>query len=116
MSDTRQTIMTAYGRLDERALQEAQNSYDTSVLLRIVGDLDRVLLAVGDRDGLRERVLRLHGMAHSVINGAGLSVSTDTESLPELAGEIIDEAQEVIAKLQWWITQIEPLEQLSVRN
>ena len=50
------------------------------------------------------------------INGAGLSVSTDAESLPELAGEIIDEAQEIIAKLQGWIAQIKPQEQLSVRN
>jgi Tfp pilus assembly PilM family ATPase len=41
-------------------------------------------------------VLRLHGMAHSVINGAGLTVSTDAESLPELAGEIIDEAQRLL--------------------
>ena len=116
MSDIRQTIMTAYGRLDAIALQDAQNSYDTSALLRIVGDLDRVLLAVGDCDGLRDKVLRLHGMAHAVINGAGLSVSTDAESLPELAGEIIEEAQEMIAKLQGWIAPIAPLEQLRVRN
>lgn len=116
MSDTRKTIMTAYGRLDEIALQEAQNSYDTSVLLQIVDDLNSVLVAVGNRDGLRERVLQLHGMAHSIINGAGLTVSTNAESLPELAGEIIDEAQEVIAKLQRWIAQIAPLEQLGVRN
>ncbi|HJV74700.1 MAG TPA: Tn3 family transposase post-transcriptional regulator TnpC [Noviherbaspirillum sp.] len=116
MSDARKTIITAYGRLDEIALQEAQHSYDTSTLLRIVDDLDKMLLTVEGRDGLRDRVLRLHGMAHSVINGAGLSVSTNAESLPELAGEIIEEAQEVITKLQRWIAQIEPLAQLSVRN
>ena len=116
MSDTRPTVMTAYGRLDEITLQEVQNSYDTSALLRVVDDVDRTLLAVGDRDGLRDMVLRLHAMAHSVINGAGLSVSTDSESLPELAGEIIEEAQDVITKLQAWIAQIEPLERLSVRN
>ncbi|MBF8179151.1 Tn3 family transposase post-transcriptional regulator TnpC [Herminiimonas contaminans] len=116
MNESRNTVMTAYGRLDETALLEVQNNYDTSVLLRIVEDLAELLSTDGDRDGLRHMLLRLHGMAHSVINGAGLTVSTEAETLPELAGEFIEEAEEMISRLQGWIKQIEPLEQLAVRS
>lgn len=116
MNESRNTVMTAYGRLDEAALLEVQNQYDTSALLRMVDDIDKLFLAAGNRGGLRDMLLRLHGMAHSVVNGAGLTVSTQGETLPELAGEFIDEVQEMISQLQGWIKKIEPLEQLSVRN
>lgn len=116
MNENRNTVVTPYGRLDEAALLEAQNQYDTSALLRIVDDVDRLFSAAGDQGGLRNMLLRLHGMAHSVINGAGLTVSTEGETLPELAGEFIGEVQEMISQMQCWIKETEPLEQLMVRN
>jgi hypothetical protein len=65
---------------------------------------------------LREKLLQLHGMAHTVINGAGLTVATDRESLPELAAEGIAELQEVILMLQKWVESIEPLGRLRTRD
>jgi Asp-tRNA(Asn)/Glu-tRNA(Gln) amidotransferase B subunit len=116
MSSAESTVTTAYGRLNKAALEEAQNTYDTSALLRIVDELDEKILAAGDSDGLREMLLRLHAMAHSVINGAGLSVTTDGESLPELEADVISEVQEIIFTLQKWVRRIEPLEKLEAKN
>ncbi|MES2027350.1 MAG: Tn3 family transposase post-transcriptional regulator TnpC [Pseudomonadota bacterium] len=112
MSGAESTVATAYGRLDKAALEEAQTTYDTSAILNIVDELHEMILTAGESDGLREMLLRLHGMAHSVINGAGLSVATDGDSLPELAADVISEVQEMIFTLQKWVRRIEPLEKL----
>lgn len=76
MSDSDDTVETAYGRLDRAALRQAQHTYDTTILLRMVDDLDAMLAEARAEDGLRDMLLRLHGMAHTVINGAGMTVAT----------------------------------------
>ncbi len=55
-------------------------------------------------------------MAHSVINGAGLHVSTSQESLPELAFEASAEMLKTISILQRWLKLMEPLESLQPRD
>lgn len=115
MSDA-DTVVTAYGRLDKAALEHAQNSFDTTTVLKMVDELDAMVEAVRDRDGLRERLLRLHAMAHTVINGAGMSVAANRESLPELAGDLVSEIQGMISRLQVCVSQLEPLEELAVHS
>ncbi|KWR75302.1 Tn3 family transposase post-transcriptional regulator TnpC [Cupriavidus sp. IDO] len=116
MSDSDDTVETAYGCLDRAALLQAQHTYDTTSLLRIVDDLDAMLGEARGEDGLRDMLLRLHGMAHTVINGAGMTVATGEESLPELAFDALSEVLRIVTMLQGWLRQIEPLEQLAPRN
>lgn len=116
MSEMNDTIETAYGRVDRTALREAQDTYDTAALLRMVDELDALLASARQEDGLRDMLLRLHGMAHTVINGAGMSVPTDEESLPELAFDISTEVLRMVTLLQEWRRRLEPLEQLTPRN
>ncbi|MBT9511138.1 MAG: hypothetical protein IV104_02215 [Acidovorax sp.] len=116
MSDPEITVLTAYGRLDRAALTRLQSTYDTSKLLRAVEQLDSFVGNVRGQDGLRDVLLRLHGMAHAVVNGAGLSGSADEESLPELAFEATSEFRQTIATLQGWVKLIEPLETLQTTN
>lgn len=116
MSDSDATVVTAHGRLDLVALTRAQNSYDTAALLNVVDELDRIVGRARGPDGLRDMLLRLHGMAHVVINGAGLSGSTSQESLPELAFDTTAEILQMISTLQGWVKLIEPLERLQPRN
>jgi hypothetical protein len=116
MSDSEDTVVTPYGRLDRAALLELESSYDTRVLLTAVEQLDKVLGAARGQDGLRDMLLRLHGMAHTVINGAGLSVATGGETLPELAFDATAQIRELIMTLQRWVKQIEPLEALQARD
>ena len=115
MSDPETTVLTAYGRLDRASLTRLQSTYDTSKLLRAVEQLDRVVGNARGQDGLRDVLLRVHGMAHAVVNGAGLSGSAQ-ESLPELAFEATSEIRQTIATLQEWVKLIEPLETLQVTN
>ena len=116
MSDPETTALTAYGRLDKAALTRLQSTYDTSKLLRAVEQLDRIVGNARGQDGLRDVLLRLHGMAHAVVNGAGLSGSADEESLPELALEVTSEIRQTIATLQGWVKLIEPLETLQATH
>ncbi|MFS8978228.1 Tn3 family transposase post-transcriptional regulator TnpC [Cupriavidus necator] len=116
MSDSNDTVETAYGRLDRAALRQVQDTYDTTILLRMVDDLDAILAEARAEDGLRDMLLRLHGMAHTVINGAGMTVTTGEESLPELAFDLLAELLRIVTMLKGWLVQIEPLEQLTPRN
>jgi len=116
MSKSDSVIETAYGLLDRAALEQAQDSYDTTALLRTVDQLDRMLVEAREADGLRDTVMRLHGMAHTVINGAGMTVPTGEDSLPELASDVVNDMRQMIQRLQGWIRQIEPLEELAPRN
>jgi len=61
-------------------------------------------------------LLRLHAMAHTVVSGAGMTVATDGETLPELAEAVVDDMRETIARLRKWIVQLEPLVNLEPRH
>ncbi len=116
MNKPKETTETPYGRLDAAALNSAQESFDTSKLLQMVDELDAVLGGVRQEDGLRDMLLRLHGMAHSVINGAALTVSANEETLPELAFDVSSEILQIISTLRRWKPHLEVLEQLASRN
>jgi len=116
MSETADTVETPYGRLDRAALTRARESYDTAGLLRTVGELDEWIAAVHGEDGFADLLLRLHSMAHTVINGAPMDVVAGDETLPELAQDLIMDLEETIAKLQGWVKRIEPLEALAARD
>lgn len=115
MSDSQPFINTVYGCLDRVALENLRDSYDTTTLLRVVDELAELLGEVIGEEGWRDRMLRLHGMAHTVINDAGFA-GTANETLPELASEITGQMREAIARLESWIQRIEPLEELAARD
>ena len=87
----------------------------THVGVRSQGELAELLGDVIGEEGWRDRMLRLHGMAHTVINDAGFAGAAD-ETLPELASEITGQMREAIARLETWIQRIEPLEELAARD
>lgn len=116
MSRSDDTVETAHGRMDKAALEQVRNTYDTTALLRMVDQLDNILAGARAEEGLRDMLLRLHGMAHTVINGADISVPTGEESLPELAVDVTAELVQIVTVLRTWISRIEPLEQLTPRN
>ena len=65
MSDSQPFINTVYGCLDRVALEKLRDSYDTTTLLRVVDELAELLGDVIGEEGWRDRMLRLHGMAHT---------------------------------------------------
>ena len=116
MSEERKTTTTAYGLVDEPTLRELQDTYDTTVLLRMVDELDAILAEAREEDGLRDLLLRLHGMTHTVLNGAGMSVPTGEDTLPEVAFDVGAEIQRIMAVLRNWQTRVELLERLTPRD
>jgi hypothetical protein len=116
MTDTSSTTPTAYGLVDSSALDELQASFDTSMLLKMVDEIDFAASAARGENSLREMVLRLHAMSHTVINGAGMTVGTDAETLPELADAIVGDMRESITRMRAWIAKLEPLLKLEPRH
>ncbi|MGH8854298.1 MAG: Tn3 family transposase post-transcriptional regulator TnpC [Telluria sp.] len=105
-------VVTAYGAVDGTQLTELGCTYDTSSLLRAVDDLDQLAAALLEGGGVREALLRLHGMLNTVLNGAGLSEITEDETLPELASDLASELQEAISTLQQVLKVVEPITKL----
>jgi len=60
-----------YGVVRLGTLQALQSSFDTTMLLKTVEDLDEFW--VQWKQELRDDILRVHAMAHTVINDAPLS-------------------------------------------
>jgi hypothetical protein len=63
-------------------------TFDTTQLLRAVDDLDTVRALLADPDELRADLLRLHGMAHTLINDGPVSITSADETITELAVDI----------------------------
>ncbi len=67
------SINTAVGRVDAERLEELQEKLDTYQLLELVDALDEWRGRIGDPDGMRADLLRLHALAHTLISAAPLS-------------------------------------------
>lgn len=112
MSMSRETVDTAYGRVDDTNLQKVRGCYDTHTLLSAVDELDGLVSDARSEDGLRDRLLSLHAMAHTVVNGASMVVPGGNASLPESAAEVLMQLHDTVSILQKWIRWIEPLKDL----
>jgi hypothetical protein len=88
-------VKTDHGALDADVLAELQQNFATSDLLAVIETLD---VDEGRHQWLRACLLRLHGMANHVINGAPHTV-TGEESIWQLAEEIGDELDAHTANL-----------------
>lgn len=107
-----QVVDTQYGQVDRKALDNLQNRYETTRLLRMIDELDRLTGDLKGEDGLRDNLLRLHGMAHVVINGNLTGPTPGDDTLPELAFDLGMEIREAVDTLKRWLKVIEPLEAL----
>ena len=105
-------IRTPYGPVRETALEELQSSFDTRQLLAAVDQGDR--FCAQWREELRDDLLALHAMAHTVINGAPLMVPPGKETLATMAASLrvafSEAAQElhVLARLLGPIADLAP--------
>lgn len=80
---------TPYGRVNGQVLDELYESFDTMRILEAVDIIDEIRNHICEPDQMRQDLLRLHGMAHTLINGADMTESPDPEKpIWELAEEI----------------------------
>jgi hypothetical protein len=106
------TIDTPYGTVDADALHALKATYDTTRLLAAVGTLDVVRAHLSDPGLLRDDLLRLHGMAHTILNGASLTVSHQDEPFVDQVGDVIEQLDACLAGLQAIRETLLPLEAL----
>ncbi|WP_061958519.1 Tn3 family transposase post-transcriptional regulator TnpC [Cupriavidus pauculus] len=109
-------IDTPYGKVDADTLQALRDTFDTTAILRVVDQLDAIRSRCCDPAGLRHDLLRLHGMAHTVINDAALSCSTTGPTLVDQAEAIIEELDDWIFLLKRAVQALRPLEPLRSGN
>jgi hypothetical protein len=104
-------IQTPYGEVRAEGLEALQASFDTRLILTAVDDLDR-FCAQWKRE-LRVDLLRLHAMAHTVINGAPLTTVPSEESISEAAFSIAEEFRDWQQSLQSAIARLDQIAELA---
>ena len=88
---TPSSIETVYGQVDGKTLEQLQEEFDTYKLLDLIDEIDALRDRICDPDGMRAELLKLHAMAHTVINDAPLTMGTDDLTIWELADELATE-------------------------
>ena len=104
-------VKTSFGAVDGRALEKLQESFDTMGLLRGVDAIDQVRYR---DEELRQDMLKLHGMAHNLINHDYGSGMRGDESIGELAWRLTGEIRDCIAYLEQAYKAVKPLESLLI--
>ncbi|RZF23710.1 transposase [Paraburkholderia sp. UYCP14C] len=107
------TTTTYFGDVDTAALERLESSYDTARLLAAVDIVDRIRTQLHDPEGLRDDLLAIHSMAHSVLNGAPSVPSRREGTLPEQVMDALDLLDDFVAELTGVRAILEPLEALS---
>jgi hypothetical protein len=114
MNEPTDTTQTAYGYVGAKGLRELQVGFDTTRLLDAVTHLDNLRAVVTDTDMLRADLLRLHAMAHTVINGGPLTASSGKETITELITDVREQLGELQTSLLAVFAAVAPLEALTL--
>ena len=112
MSARAAVTATPYGEVDAAALEALESGYDTTRMLDAVGTLDEVRTSLYDPEGLRDDLLRLHSIAHTLVNGAALTVSAQDEPFVDQVSDVIDQIDQYVAELLAIRDVLQPLEAL----
>lgn len=104
--------ITPYGDVDPAQLAHLREHFDTASLLGITDQLDRLRNRLHAGGGLRDDVLRLHRMAHVVINGAGLAEPAGDDDIWEYAAMLVVEMQDMAIMLERAASRLAPLAEL----
>jgi len=102
---------TAFGPVNAAALECLLESFETQSLLDAVDQVDRLAEWIGD--SFRKDLLRLHGMAHTIINHAPKTISSDKEKIWELAGSLAMELEDMMEDLGVTLDRLHQLAKLA---
>jgi hypothetical protein len=103
---------TPYGEMDATALEALESGYDTTRILDAVGTLDELRNGLYDPEGLRDDLLRLHSIAHTLVNGTGLTVGAQDQPFVDQVSDVIDQIDQYVAELLAIRDVLHPLEAL----
>lgn len=112
MSDEH-TRDVVYGPVDVEVLEELRSSFDTRRVLDAVDGVDQIRYRICEPEGLRTELLKLHGMAHTLINGAEMTVPSSDEPIWELAESLSFELSEFLEYLEKAVDCLDVLARLA---
>ncbi|MFC0403000.1 Tn3 family transposase post-transcriptional regulator TnpC [Paraburkholderia rhizosphaerae] len=112
MSARAAVTATPYGDVDTAGLDALQSSYDTTRMLDAVGTLDEVRASLYDPEHLRNDLLHLHSMAHTIVNGASLMAMSDDTPFVDQLTDVLDRIDHYVAELISIREVLQPLEAL----
>jgi hypothetical protein len=92
-------VKTIGGVVNAKVLEELQDGFDTTQILDAVDTIDEIRYRICDPEGVRDELLRLHGLAHALINGDYSNASEEDGPIWELADDLEDQISEWIDKL-----------------
>ena len=93
-------VKTIGGVVNAKVLEELQNDFDTTQILDAVDTIDEIRYRICDPEGMRDDLLRLHGLAHALINGDCSNASEADGPIWELADDLEEQISEWTDKLR----------------
>jgi hypothetical protein len=90
---------TSYGTLNSKKLEELQQNFDTTKILAAVDTIDEIRYRICEPDGMRQDLLDLHSMAHTIINGDSTMNVPSGTCIWEVAQDLELEIDEFATKL-----------------
>jgi hypothetical protein len=102
---------TPFGPVNASTLEHLRESFETQQLLEAVDQMDHIAELVNG-SAFRRDLLRLHGMAHTIINGAPQTVASK-ETIWELASALAMELEDVVEDLQSTLGLLQQLAELA---
>ena len=93
-------VKTIGGVVNAKVLEELQDNFDTTQILDAVDTIDEIRYRICDPEGVRDDLLRLHGLAHALINGDASNAVEEDGPIGELADDLEDQISEWIDKLR----------------
>lgn len=103
--------VTPYGDVDRAVLENLRQEFDTSTLLEFVEQLAPMARRFQANGGFRDEILRLHRMAHTVVNHAPMSEPA-AEDIWELAADLIEQLHQVAVTCTHIASELQPLADL----
>ncbi len=103
---------TAFGPVNAATLERLQESFKTQRLLDAVDQIDRLAELISDAS-FRQDLLRLHGIAHTIINDAPKTLSSGSKRIWELAGSLAMELEERMEDLSAILELLNQLAELA---
>src|SRR5262249_55698910 len=107
------TVKTEYGRVNRAQLEELQSGFNTTRLLDAVEVIDELRRRLCDPEKLRQDLLHLHAMAHTVVNGAEMTVSSSQGPIWSKAADLEMEISEYADNLSAVANLIQELAMLA---
>lgn len=99
MTDSSKNYETVYETVSKKKLDELQQNFDTTQILAAINTIDEIRYRICEPEHMRDELLNLHSMAHTIINGDWTMNAPKGLNIWEIAQDLEMEIGEFATKL-----------------